>query len=113
MDMEEEILALAVALGQISESQQLRTLVRAAQLEWAGRLKEGVSPQDCASAFCIAAAWTALAGLEGVQTVARFSAGDLTVETGGNQSQNLRQMAEEVLRPYLRDVRFAFRGVRG
>ena len=54
MDMEEEILALAVALGQISESQQLRTLVRAAQLEWAGRLKEGVSPQDCASAFCIA-----------------------------------------------------------
>ena len=100
MDMEEEILALAVALGQISESQQLRTLVRAAQLEWAGRLKEGVSPQDCASAFCIAAAWTALAGLE-------------SVKTGGSKPQNLRQMAEEVLRPYLRDVRFAFRGVRG
>lgn len=113
MDIEEEILALAVALGQVSESEQLRTLVRAAQEEWAGRLKEGLSPQDCAPAFCAAAAWTALAGLDGTQTVERFSAGDLTVETGGSNPQNLRQMAEEILRPYLRDIRFVFRGVRG
>ena len=112
-ELEEKILSLAAALGQVDRSEQLRTLVQAARAEWAGRLREGLTPQDCAPAFCAAAAWTALAGLESSHHVARFSAGDLTVETGGDKGQSLRQTAEEILRPYLRDSGFAFQGVRG
>ena len=119
--MTEEIFALARALGGAGEEEEgLRKLCTQAEQELAARLKEGVTAGDCAEAFALAAAWTALADwragedLEGVST---FSAGDLTVRGGGEAAaqrrDELRRRAEAVLAPYLADRGFHFQGVPG
>lgn len=54
-----------------------------------------------------------LAGLEaGTDGVTSFSAGDLTVHTGGDGAGAMRRQAERLMAPYLADG-FAFRGVLG
>lgn len=123
--MEEQIFELARVLGGVDTDGEgtLRLLVRAAQAELAGKLREGVTPRDCESAFLTAAAWLALAGwLTGQstagETASSFTAGSLSIDTGGDETalargETLRRRAEELLRPYCRDESFAFQGVRG
>ena len=118
--MEEEIFALAKALGQVDQEREeaLRTLCSAACAQLQTLLKPGVTPGDCRELFQLAAAWTALADLsEGGQSagLASFSAGDLSMQFsgGGEQAAALRLRAREALRPYCADQGFAFRGVRG
>lgn len=83
--MEEQILAFVELMGGHGNEELLRPLCQAAEREMAGRLREGLSPEACGPAFPVAAAWLVLAGLEaGTDGVTSFSAGDLTVHTGGD-----------------------------
>lgn len=120
--MMEEIMALARTLGQVSEDQMpvLETLCRAAEQEMTGRLRDGVTPEDCGQAFALGCAWLALAGLTGGQAYGgmEFTAGSVTIREGGSgeereRSAALRLQAEMVLGPYLKDRHFVFRGVEG
>ena len=113
--MENEALELAMALGRMDETERenLRVLCRAAVQDWTARLRPGVYAEDCGPALALAAAWTALAML-GEEDVRRFSAGDLTIETGGGErGGRLRRQAEQIMAPYRKDDGFVFRGVRG
>ena len=117
--MDEEILRLAMLLGNVAEDQRepLERLCRGARLELESRLRRGVSPQDCSDALCLAAAWLALADLDACQAaggVRSFSAGSLTIQTGeGGGQDTLRRRALGLMAPYLADEGFGFRGVRG
>ena len=108
--MEEQILAFVELMGGRGNEELLRPLCQAAEREMAGRLREGLSPEACGPAFPVAAAWLVLAGLEaGTDGVTSFSAGDLTVHTGGDGAGAMRRQAERLMAPYLADG-FAFRG---
>ena len=119
--MTEEIFALARALSGAGEEEEgLRKLCTQAEQELAARLKEGVTAGDCAEAFALAAAWTALADWragEDLEGVSAFSAGDLTVRGGGEAAclrrDELGRRAEAVLAPDLADRGFHCRGVPG
>ena len=120
--MTEEILALALQLGGREEDEEiLRTLCQAAEAELAGRLRTGVSAEDCGEAFPLAAAYWALAGLSaaGQQgTVESFTAGDVTIRQGSGstaagQTAALREQAERLLAPWLQDDGFCFQKVMG
>ena len=113
----EEIVALAKALGRVPQGQEevLEALCQAAWEQLAGRLREGVAPEDCGGAFQLACAWTALAGLEAGGGVERFTAGSVSIQTGegGARAAALREQAEAVLVPWLDGGGFHFRGVPG
>ena len=72
---------------------------------------------DCADAYIVAAAWLALAGWlsgQGTDGVKKFAAGDLSVEKdSGTTAAQLEEGAWALLRPYVRESNFVFRGVRG
>ena len=79
-----------------------------------------VAPEDCGGAFPLAAAWVALAELAAGQDggVERFTAGAVSVQMKGGQDAAarravLRLQARQVMRPYIRDEGFVFRGVPG
>ncbi len=114
--MVDEIMALAAALGKAEESEELRSLCAAAEEELTGLLRDGTAPEDCGEAFPLAAAWIALAGLglceDGAES---FTAGEVTLrkESGAARRTALRLQAQQVMRPYLRDDGFVFRGVKG
>lgn len=118
--MTDEIFAFAKAVGQVESGEEeiLSRLCETAETELTGRLKEGVSPQDCGGAFVIAAAWMALAGLcvsEGSGGVTAWTAGDVSVKsklTPGEQAAVYRGQAERLMRPYCEDEGFAFVGVK-
>lgn len=111
------IVELARTLGQVDhdEEELLVTLCAGAQRELTGRLREGVSPADCPEAFVLAGAWLALAGLEVSRDAAHpksFTAGDVTVHSGGGEkSRLLREQAARILSGWTRDDRFRFYGV--
>lgn len=115
--MEERALALAKQLGRVSADEEtaLETLCREACRKLERRLRPGVTVEKCGDALALAAAWMGLAGLLGGRTgqVRRFSAGDLTVEKDGGGAETLEQRARALMRPYVRDEDFVFRGVRG
>ena len=112
--MEEQILAFVELMGGRGNEELLRPLCQAAEREMAGRLREGLSPEACGPAFPVAAAWLVLAGLEaGTDGVTSFSAGDLTVHTGGDGAGAMRRQAERLMAPYLADRGFSFQGVAG
>ena len=81
------------------------------------RLKNGLTAEDCGEAYPLAAAWIALDWLrsgQGMDGVTYLSAGDLTVRRdGGGDGGTLSRKAMELMRPYLRDDGFVFRGVKG
>ena len=110
-------MALAVLLGKTEESEGLRTLCEAAEDELTGWLREGVTAADCGQCFVLAGAWLALAAREGAEDdgVSSFPAGEVPVRQGDRKArgQALRLQARQVMRPYLRDEEFSFRGVRG
>ena len=113
---------MARTLGHVAADREeaLEALCQAAELEVAGRLREGLAPEDCGPAYVLGCAWLALAGLAGAEagrTPLRFTAGEVSIqEEGGDapqRAQALRLQAETVLAPYLKDRGFVFRGVEG
>jgi len=121
--MTEGIFELAKVLGHVGTEgeEALRRLCTAAEEELRGRIREGIAPEDCEAAFCMGAAWLALAGLcagAGAERVEEFSTGGLAIRQGGGadsleRSAGLRRQAELVMAPYLEDRGFSFAGVRG
>lgn len=119
--MTEQILALCRAMG-AGQEELLLPLALAVKEQLAGRLKEGVSPEDCGTAFPLAAAMvvmdrlSAAAGGGGGGEITSFTAGDLTIrkEAGsGGTGRTLSAQAEGLLSPWLKDTGFIFRGVAG
>lgn len=116
--MLEEILKLCRSLGAgEGEDELLLPLAQAALRELTGRLRPGVSPEDCGSAFPLAAAMLAVERLErteGSGQVEYFTAGDITLRLRGGGDRGLSAQAERLLEPWLRDRgSFSFQGVRG
>lgn len=112
----ERVMELATVLGKRGESQELSLLCSAAVEELKSRLKPGVTPEDCGEAFPLAAAWLALSGLESTGgDVERFTAGAVSIwkKDGSFRQKALRLQALQVMRPWLEDEGFVFRGVRG
>lgn len=113
---------MAKALGHVTAGQEtaLEALCQAAETELSGRLRPGVSQEDCGPAFVLGCAWLALAGLAAGENagVERFTAGSVTIQEGSGadaaeRAAALRLQAETVLGPYLADRGFAFQGVEG
>ena len=112
----ERVAELAAALGKRGESQELSLLCAAAVEELKGCLKPGITPEDCGEAFALGAAWLALAGLEVSDSgVESFTAGAVSVrrKDGSLRQKALRLQALQVMKPYMADGGFVFRGVRG
>ena len=85
--------------------------VSKAQLE--GRLRPGITAEDCRSDFVCAGSLLALAALsESDGGPERFTAGELTIQRGSQSAaaRCLRGQAELLMMPYVRDS-FAFLGV--
>ena len=85
------------------------------------RLRQGVTPEACGSAFACAGACLACAALYETDTAGSggvsFRAGDVSVtaSAGGESTAStkaLRELAERMMAPYLDDGGFCFRGVR-
>lgn len=116
--MTEQIIALAIAMG-ASESQRevLEPLCAAAESALAAQLRSGVTPQDCADAFVVCAAWMALDGLYAVGgggEVTSFTAGDVSIQTGsGGSTGSLTEQIQRLMAPYLQSGGFYFQGVTG
>lgn len=114
--METKILALAMALGKCSAEEEtaLTILCTQAAIQLEGRLRKGITSEDCPEAFALAGAWTALAHYAlSADKVKQFSAGDVTVYHRDAQEQYTAFLlqAEQILRPYVQDEGFCFRGV--
>lgn len=112
----EETVNLAAALGKRERTEELELLCAAAEEELTALLRKGVSPQDCGEAFPLAAAWMALAGMDTAEDgVESFTAGAVSIRRGDGSARRkaLRLQAMQVMKPWLRDEGFAFRGVRG
>ena len=112
----EKTLALCVSLGKAEESDLLRTLCAAAGEELSALLRPGLTAEDCGAAFPLAAAWMALGALQtaGGDEVERFTAGDVTIQKkdAAQRQAALRLQARQVMKPYLKDESFLFRGVK-
>ena len=122
--MREEITAIASELSHATQAEEnvLDKLCTAACAEIEGKLREGISKEDCEGAFICAAAWLAAAALSSARTngeeISSLRAGDLNVTTRGEkerseQYERLRRQAWELMAPYVKDSGFCFRGVRG
>ena len=122
--MREEITAIASELSHATQAEEnvLDKLCTAACAEIEGKLREGISKEDCEGAFTCAAAWLAAAALvsarAGGEDVSSLRAGDLSVTKRGaaecaQQYERLRYQAWELMAPYVKDSGFCFRGVRG
>ena len=116
--MTEKIAALAVALGADESREELLTaLCQAAQRELEGRLKPGLTPEDCECAFVPAAAWMVMAWMSagtGSEAVTSFTAGDVTIRReGGRETAALLEQAGRIMAPYLADGGFFAQGVPG
>lgn len=115
-------LECARLLGHVGEEEEslLEALCGVAETELAGKLRRGVTPEDCGGAFPVAAAWLALAGLCTGQGASgdplSWTAGDVSVSgavSAGERAETLRAQAMRLMAPYVQDERFYFRGVQG
>ena len=120
MTMLEEITAIASELSHATASEEnvLDKLCTAACGEIEGKLREGISKEDCEGAFICAAAWLAAAALSSARVtgeeVSSLRAGDLSVtKRSAAEYERLRRQAWELMAPYVKDSGFCFRGVRG
>ena len=116
--MTEQVLELLQTLGGAGQEETvLRTLCESACALLDRLLKDGLTAEDCAGAYPLAAAWLVLdwlRGSRGMDGVTYLSAGDLTVRReGGGDDGSLSQRAREIMGPFLRDDGFVFRGVKG
>lgn len=112
-------LALAAAGGGGEDRTLLEPLCAAAEAAWLGRLREGVTAEDCGEALPCAAAFTAAADLAaGEGGAASFSAGDVSVklDSGADRAgraEGLRQAAERLMEPFVLAAGLWARGVEG
>ena len=118
--MLEEITAIASELSHATQAEEnvLDKLCAAACQELDGKLREGISKEDCEGAFTCAAAWLAAAALASArlsgEDVSSLRAGDLSVtKRSAAEYERLRRQAWELMAPYVKDSGFCFRGVRG
>ena len=115
--MNEEIMALCRAMGACEVQEELLLpLVQAVRGRMADRLKQGVIPEDCGTAFPLAVAMTVMDRLSGMTGgVTSFTAGELTIrkETDRGTGGNLSVQAESLLAPWLEQTGFVFQGVEG
>lgn len=115
--MSQEIMALCRAMGAVTDREELLLpLVQAVEGQLAGRLREGVRPEDCGTAFPLAAAMVVMDKLSGMTggEIASFTAGDLTVRREAGTGPALSAQAEGLLAPWLTGGGgFAFQGVEG
>lgn len=116
--MTEQIIALAIAMGACeSQREILEPLCTAAERTLSAQLRPGLTPQDCADAFVVCAAWMALDGLYaagGGSGVTSFTAGDVSIQTGNSgDSSGLTAQIQQLMAPYLTDGGFYFQGVTG
>ena len=116
MTLVDQIYAQAlVMVGRLSQEQEelLKVLCRVAKTTLTGRLRPGLTPEDCQADFIAAGSLFALAALsESDSGPERFTAGELTIQKGSSNAaaRCLRSQAELILLPYVRDG-FAFLGV--
>lgn len=114
--MIEQIYAQALLMaGKLTGEQEnlLQMLCRVAKRQLEGRLRPGITAEDCRSDFISAGSLLALAALsESDGGPERFTAGELTIQRGSQSAaaQCLRGQAELLMMPYVRDS-FAFLGV--
>ena len=116
--MTEQVMELLRTMGGTGpEESVLRTLCENACALLDRQLKDGLTAEDCGGTYPLAAAWIALdwlRGSQGMDGVTYLSAGDLTVRReGGGDDGALSQRAYEIMKPFLRDDGFVFRGVKG
>lgn len=121
--MLDEILQLASVIAQPSEQELplLSALCTAAEDDLGRKLKDGMRPEDCGGSFACAAALLAAAGFlpcRGGGDVEQFSAGDVSVRTGGGgqvceMAAAMRRQAASMMAGYCGDGEFAFLGVKG
>lgn len=118
MTLKDQVLAQALLLaGELDSSQRelLGVLCAASTASLAGRLREGLAPEDCKADFIAAASLFALSAMGSVKDadkVEQFRIGDVTVQKGRRDAASncLRNQAELMIAPYLKD-RFTFQGV--
>lgn len=118
MMLREQVFAHAALLAGEMDGRQsdlLNALSIAVTASLTARLREGITPDDCKADFVAAASLLALADLNGVDSVEQveeFKAGDLTVKQGSKDAASncLRRQAEMLILPYLKDT-FSFQGV--
>ena len=118
MTLTEQVYAQAALLaGALDDRQKklLEILCASAVSVLTGRMREGLTPDDCRADFVAAASLFALAALNQIQEegmVEEFRAGEIAVRKKGKDaaSRVLQNQAELVIAPYLRD-RFVFLGV--
>ena len=122
--MDADILTLAGTVSGAGEAEQklLEALCSAARQRWELRLRQGVTAEDCGTAFVCAVAFTAAADLmtggRSGGEVASFTAGEISVKTASaaersGSAETLRQTAERLMAPYAEADDFSFKGVRG
>ena len=113
--MVERTVALCRQLGAGADREDiLPVLARAACEQLNLCLRANVTAQDCEDVFPLAAAMVVLdtlAELEGEKHITAFTAGEVSVRCGG--SGDLTRTARRLLRPWIREEGFAFRGVQG
>ena len=117
MDQDENILSLCYMLGANEELEPLLlSLIETTRSSFQRRMKPGVSPQDCGTAFPLAVALAAMDSLDqaiGGGDVSSFTAGEVSMQLRETAGDRRRNQAERLLAPWLSEEGFAFRGVRG
>ena len=121
--MHERIVKMADAIAQATEKEMplLDALATSAEAESAGRLRDGLTVENCEDAVICSAAMLAAAGLIACRDggdVEQFTAGDVSVKTGSGSDNceiaaMLRRHVSILMAPYWGDDGFAFVGVRG
>lgn len=112
--MLERVMETVRGLREVSGGEEafLELMCRAACRRLDGRLRPGVTAEDCPEVYVTAAVWLALDGLDGGNGgIGRFSAGDVTIEKDAGARGELEKRAWALMRPYLKDDGFAFRRV--
>ena len=113
------MLELVRALTGAGQNEELmRTLCAAACRMLDRRLRDGLTAEDCEGVYPLAAAWLVmdwLRGSQGLEGITSLTEGDISVrrEAVGGEDRKLSQRAFELMRPFLRDDGFVFRGVSG
>ena len=116
MTLTDQIYAQALLMaGELTVEQEtlLQMLCRVSKVQLEGRLRPGLTAEDCRADFICAGSLLALAALsESDGGPERFTAGELTVQRGNRSAAAscLRGQAELIMMPYVRDG-FAFLGV--
>ena len=118
MSLINQVRAQALLMSQQAEEvneKMLNVLCQAAIVNLTGRLRPGLTPEDCKADFVAAASLYALAALAELDDMSRLeqvTAGDITLRQSGSNAAVgcLRYQADILMAPYVVDG-FCFRRV--